>query len=43
MRWPNKTLQATGATSTILDGAGDLLLAGFVAASVPAPVPEPWR
>lgn len=39
----NKSSQATGAKAPILDGVGDLLLLGFVAASFPAPVPELWR
>jgi hypothetical protein len=40
---PNKSLQATGATRTDLDGVGDSLLPGFVVASFPAPVPELLR
>ena len=40
---PNKPLQATGAARSVLDGVGDSLLPGFVAASLPAPVPELWR
>jgi len=39
----NKSSQATGAKAPILDGVGDSLLLGFVAASFPAPVPELWR
>ncbi len=39
----NKSLQATGAARSVLDGVGDSLLPGFVAASLPAPVPELWR
>jgi len=38
--WPNKSLQATGAAPSVLDGLGDSLLPGFVTASFPAPVPE---
>jgi hypothetical protein len=37
---PNKSLQATGAAPSVLDGTGDGLLPSFVAASFPAPVPE---
>lgn len=40
---PNKTLQATGAARPDLNGVGDGLLPGFVAASFPAPAPELWR
>jgi len=43
MNLPNKSLQATGAALSVLDGVGDSLLPGFVAASFPAPVPELWR
>jgi hypothetical protein len=39
---PNKALQATGAAPSVLDGEGDWLLPGFVAASFTAPVPELW-
>jgi hypothetical protein len=39
----NKALQATGAALSVLDGVGDRLLPGFVAASFPAPVPELGR
>jgi hypothetical protein len=49
----NKSLQATGAAPStftkatvdrsVLDGEGDSLLPGFVAAAFPAPVPELWR
>jgi hypothetical protein len=39
----NKSLQATGAARSVLDGEGDSLLPGFVAASFPAPVPELGR
>jgi len=39
----NKSLQATGAAPSVLDGVGDSLLPGFVAASFPAPVPELGR
>jgi hypothetical protein len=39
----NKSLQATGAARSDLDGVGDRLLPGFVVASFPAPVPELWR
>jgi len=42
MREPNNSLQATGAALSVLDGVGDCLLPGFVAASFPAPVPELW-
>ena len=42
-RMPNKSLKATGAAPSVLDGAGDSLLPGFVAASFPAPVPELGR
>jgi hypothetical protein len=42
-RRPNKSLQATGATPSVLDGVGDSLLPGFVATSFPAPVPELGR
>jgi len=38
-----KSLQATGAGRSDLDGVGDSLLPGFVAASLPAPVPELGR
>ena len=38
-----KPLQATGAAPSVLDGVGDSLLPGFVAASFPAPVPELGR
>ena len=37
---PNKSLQATGAAPSVLDGVGDWLLPGFVVALFPAPVPE---
>jgi len=37
---PNKSLQATGATASALEGVGDSLLPGFVAASLHPPVPE---
>jgi hypothetical protein len=40
MTMPNNALQATGAGRSVLDGEGDSLLAGFVVASFPAPVPE---
>ena len=36
----NKSLQATGAAPSVLDGVGDSLFPGFVAAAFPAPVPE---
>jgi hypothetical protein len=36
----NKSLQATGAARTGLDGVGDSLLPGFAVAPFPAPVPE---
>ena len=39
----NKSLQATGAAPSVLDGVGDGLLPGFVVASFPAPVPELGR
>jgi len=39
----NKTLQATGAGRSDLDGEEDSLLPGFGAASLPAPVPELGR
>jgi hypothetical protein len=41
--WPNKSLQATGAALSVLDGEGDGLLPDSVAASFPAPVPELGR
>lgn len=37
------SLQATGATPSVLDGEGDSLLFRFVVASLPAPVPELGR
>jgi len=37
------SLQATGAALSVLDGMGDSLLPGFVAASLPAPVLELGR
>ena len=40
---PNKSLQATGAAPSVLDGVGDSLLPGLVAALFPAPVPELGR
>jgi hypothetical protein len=40
---PNKSLQATGAGRSDLDGEGDSLLLGFVVAPFPAPEPELWR
>ena len=40
---PNKSLQATGAAPSVLDGVGDWLLPGFVVALFPAPVPELGR
>jgi len=40
MTWSSKSLQATGAAPSVFDGEGDSLLFGFVAASLPAPVPE---
>ena len=40
---PNKSLQATGAARSVLDGVGDWLLPDFVVASLPAPVPELGR
>jgi len=39
----NKSLQATGAARTVLDGEGDSLLPGFAVALFHAPVPELWR
>jgi len=39
----NQSLQATGAACSVLDGVGDSLLPGFVAASFSAPVPELGR
>jgi hypothetical protein len=36
----NKSLQATGAAPSVLDGERDSLFPGFVAASLSAPVPE---
>ena len=42
-KWSNKSLQATGAAPSVLDGGGDWLLPGFVVAVFPAPVPELWR
>ena len=38
-----RSLQATGAARTGLDGMGDSLLPGFVAALLPAPVSELCR
>jgi len=43
MMLPNKSLQATGTARSVLDGVGDWLLLGFVAAFFPAPVPELGR
>jgi hypothetical protein len=40
MMQANKSLQATGAALSVLDGVGDSLLPGFVLVSLPAPVPE---
>jgi hypothetical protein len=40
---PNKSLQTTGVAAPVSAGLGDWLLAGFVVASFPAPVPELWR
>ena len=37
---PNKSLQATAAALSVLDGVGDSLLPGFVGAQFPAAVPE---
>jgi hypothetical protein len=37
---PNKSLQATAAAPSVLDGVGDSLLPGLVVAAFPAPVPE---
>ena len=36
----NKSSQATGAKAPVLDGVGDSLLLGFVAALFAAPVPK---
>jgi hypothetical protein len=41
--WSNKSLQATGAAPSDLEGVGDSPLPGFVVASLPAPVPELLR
>lgn len=41
--WANKSLQATGAAPSVLNGEADSLFSGFVVASFPAPVPELWR
>jgi len=39
----NKSPQVTGAAPPVLDGVGDSLFFGFVAASFSAPVPKVWR
>jgi hypothetical protein len=38
--WSIKSLQATGAAPSDLDGEGDSQLPGFVVVPFPAPVPE---
>ena len=38
-----RSLQATAAGAVVVDGAGDLLLPGFVVAQHSAAVPELWR